>query len=263
MTEIRDCFGSRGKQRIFRRFRFEGLPHVGSGFHQCDGFEKFGGFEHGANHAETIQPLVGISQRTKSQIEAGAKPIDGFAQQGKLRFKCGAVLARREGFRGTAARSAGGRSADDFFQLAKFEKCFCRLGHKNLKRIVAVLACGNQGGDQCAGACGEDGAKWDGCFATRELGPSESTMAAAIASIVVMASIPCCGLLLAKIAKTRDSPRRVVAYPEMARTFAIDPVFAWIRPVAGPLLKRCSNVPSTPAMGSVERKSAPHGCDLS
>jgi arabinofuranosyltransferase len=56
--------------------------------------------------------------------------------------------------------------------------------------------------------------------------------------------------LLARIEKTSRSPSAVVTYPDSARTFDIDPLFARALPSAAVPFMRLESVPSLPATGS-------------
>ena len=75
------------------------------------------------------QPGFRISERAETQLGAGTKIGNRFADQFEFGVECGNVLARLERLHGEMPGRAGGIARDDIFQAVKFQDLLRGAGH--------------------------------------------------------------------------------------------------------------------------------------
>ena len=148
MPKISERRGARCQLRVLRGISFKCLPQRARNFHQRTRIQKFGNGKHSGGNRQSRKPLLGIRERTKAKLGAGAQITGGFSHQHEFRIERRNILLQRQALDHAASRRTSGIAADNFFQLIEFQNLSCRARHESLNAtkldliIVARLPVG-------------------------------------------------------------------------------------------------------------------------
>jgi hypothetical protein len=109
------------KLRILCNVSFKYLPQRASNLQQRTRVEKFGNRKHGSGHRKSREPLLWIRERSETQLRTSAQISSRLAHQNEFRIKRRYVLLRNQRLNRATSGHTSGISADNFFQLVKFQ----------------------------------------------------------------------------------------------------------------------------------------------